>query len=304
MDYTSRIGPHSKIIRVVLVISLFVVVVFLYAKWPNSTSSSLQTSGGNVESLQLENCRQKLINLKNRLQEKNSPVNCPPAQECKCYNGEERPPNSDGQVHMGTTFGIALNNLAKRKDVELIFELGTWFGGGSTKCIADGLKEKGSGELYTLEIYEPAWQYARKTYSDKYPFIRFLLGCSVGVDGYLKPEEIPEKEKGEHFRLYYQRDLDITKKCVPMLKPMCMANHFDLILIDDNEYTGWAEFKIVDEYCKPRYLALHDVGTLKTHKIQEYMRTDQGKQDWKLMESGQDAAQWEIYAYKKWQPRD
>eukprot|EP00003_Mantamonas_plastica_P022665 TRINITY_DN389_c0_g1_i1.p1 TRINITY_DN389_c0_g1~~TRINITY_DN389_c0_g1_i1.p1 ORF type:complete len:165 (+),score=7.96 TRINITY_DN389_c0_g1_i1:307-801(+) len=42
---------------------------------------------------------------------------------------------------MNTGFGQELNKLAKQDDVELFLEIGTWFGGGSSLCIAKGLKE-------------------------------------------------------------------------------------------------------------------------------------------------------------------
>ena len=45
------------------------------------------------------------------------------------------------------------------------------------------------------------------------------------------------------------------------------------MLIDGNEYTGWAEFNHVRSECQPKYLALHDTNTLKTAKIEAYLNT-------------------------------
>ena len=59
----------------------------------------------------------------------------------------------------------------------------------------------------------------------------------------------------------------------PALHKLCAAYHFDLVLIDGNEYTGWAEFNRVRTECRPTYLALHDTQTLKTQKIEEYLNT-------------------------------
>ena len=52
---------------------------------------------------------------------------------------------------------------------------------------------------------------------------------------------------------------------------LCGRFDFELVLIDGNEYTGWAEFNRVRTVCRPKYLALHDTQTLKTHKIEEYL---------------------------------
>lgn len=129
---------------------------------------------------------------------------------------------------------------------------------GSTQCIARGLQESGRDKLlYTIELYEPAWQYARKTFT--HLPIRFILGGTVPTEMYLKPEETPNKDL--HYRLYYQRDIELSKKSIPWLYPLCLAYRFDAVLIDGNECTGWAEYQIIDRYCKPKYLMLHDVGT-------------------------------------------
>ena len=149
--------------------------------------------------------------------------------------------------------------------------------------------------LYTLEMYEPAWQHARQTYKDM-P-IHFILGGTVPTEDYLKPEEIDDK--GPHYQLYYLRDLELSKKAVPFLKPLCMAFKFDAVLIDGNEYTGWAEYEVVDAYCKPKYLMLHDVGTLKTKKIEQHI--SKGSSVWQLIGEGADNAKWQIYKRKEGQ---
>jgi len=33
--------------------------------------------------------------------------------------------------------------------------------------------------------------------------------------------------------------------------------HFDFVLIDGNEYTGWAEFNRVRNECTPRYIHIY-----------------------------------------------
>ncbi len=160
------------------------------------------------------------------------------------------------------------------------------------QCIASGLRDSGSNKLlYTLELYEPAWAYARKKYS--HMPIRFILGGTVPREEYLTDDEIPDNEKTDHYNLYYQRDLKLAEQSEPWLKPLCMLHKFDAVLIDGNEYTGWAEYNVVKSVCKPKYLALHDVGTLKTHKIEAEIRhqTD----IWREIKCGADAAKWCIF---------
>jgi len=194
-----------------------------------------------------------------------------------------------GQVTMATSFGQELNRLAQLPDVRLVLEIGTWYGGGSSWCIAQGL---GPGKwLITMEMFEDAWRYAAETLRNM-PVTCMLAG-TVGVDEYMKPEQMTAEDRAsEHYRLYYDRDIALAKTSVPMLRTLCSAYDFDLVLIDGNEYTGLAEFQIVDRDCHPRYLALHDTGTLKTRRVEELLSTDTR---WRKLSSGVDAAGWAVY---------
>lgn len=142
-----------------------------------------------------------------------------------------------------------------------------------------------------MEMYEPAWNYARKKY--QHMPIRFILGGTVPKEDYLKPNEIPDEEKTEHYRLYYERDLKLAQQTEPWLKPLCLTHNFDAVLIDGNEYTGWAEYNIVKTICKPKYLALHDVGTLKTRQVEEEIKDQPNV--WEKIACGEDKAKWCIF---------
>ncbi|KAL1527526.1 hypothetical protein AB1Y20_008916 [Prymnesium parvum] len=219
-----------------------------------------------------------------------------PSSERYCY---PLPPNEpvarSGQIGDGTAFGTALHALASRPEVLRALELGTWYGGGSSVSLSRGLSlswkaslarslalsgdtencEERGGErcchslLVTLEVYEPAWQHARRFLRDL-P-VHCILGSTVHAEEMLQPHEIPRHERTEHFRLYYNRDARLMRKMEPQLARLCARYQFELVLIDGNEYTGWAEFNHVRKECKPKYLALHDTNTLKTAKIEEYL---------------------------------
>ncbi len=207
-----------------------------------------------------------------------------------------------GQVTMQTTFGRELNRIAKLPEVHLVLEIGTWFGGGSSWCIAQGLREsiKDAGRpdrwLITMELFDEAWKYSAETLQ-RLPVTCMKAG-TVGIDGYLKREQMTEADRAsEHFALYYERDLRLAAQPEgrPMLQALCQAYDFDLVLIDGNEYTGLAEFEIVDRLCRPKYLALHDTGTLKTRKVEEILGAGGPAPSWVKLSSGTDAASWAVY---------
>ena len=212
---------------------------------------------------------------------------------------ESPPVELKGQVTMQTTFGQELNRLARLSEVHLVLEIGTWFGGGSSWCIAQGLRRSMTDAarpdkwLLTMEMFDEAWRYASQTLQ-RLPATCMKAG-TVGLEGYLRPEQMTEEDRAsEHYRLYYDRDVGLAKEVTPLLEPLCSTYDFDLVLIDGNEYTGLAEYEIVDRLCRPRYLALHDTGTLKTRQVEGLLA---GKADvWRKISSGMDGAGWVVYA--------
>ena len=203
-----------------------------------------------------------------------------------------------GQVTMEKTFGMELNRLAKLPDVHLVLEIGTWYGGGSSWCIAQGLRqsiadpEKPDKWLITLEMFEPAWQYASQTLQ-RLP-VTCVKGGTVGVEGYLTPEEMTDEDRSdEHYKLYYERDISLARESPELLRSLCSQLKFDLVLIDGNEYTGFTEYLIVERICKPKYIAMHDTGTLKTRKAEAALA--QFPEKWKRISNGVDGAGWAVF---------
>jgi len=206
--------------------------------------------------------------------------------------------SANGQIGPGTSFGTALMTLASKPEVKRALEIGTWYGGGSTVHLAQGLRDSArvtlahalrrtahedncidEGEqrcchslVVTLELFKPAWTHARQLLRELPVWC--VLGSAVPASEMLKREEVPVNERTEHFKLYYERDLRLMQQATPMLSALCANYTFDLVLIDGNEYTGWAEFNHVRQECKPKYLALHDTQTLKTSKIEAYLASN------------------------------
>ena len=67
----------------------------------------------------------------------------------------------------------------------------------------------------------------------------------------------------------------------------------DVVLIDGNEYTGWGEFQVAMKSCRPKYLALHDTGTLKTAKVEKFIQ--EHPKEFEMINRGVDRAAWAVY---------
>lgn len=188
-----------------------------------------------------------------------------------------------GQIVDGTSFAAALTALAQSREVRRVLELGTWYGGSSTQnlargiertapldnCVTRGMERCCRDLVITVEVFEPAWAYARRYLHDL--SVWCVRGSTVTPEEMLTAEEVPPSERGQHFQLYYERDLELMKRSKPQLRRLCAKVAFDLILIDGNEFTGWGEFERVRDECKPRFIALHDTGTLKTATVESYL---------------------------------
>jgi predicted O-methyltransferase YrrM len=66
-----------------------------------------------------------------------------------------------------------------------VFEVGTWYGGGSTYFISQALYENGGGVLYTIEEDREAFARAKENYAQRLPHllphVRFHVGKSTEV---------------------------------------------------------------------------------------------------------------------------
>ena len=227
---------------------------------------------------------------------------------CFKYDSSGPIPERQGQITSDTTFGAALRNVARRPDVKRIIETGTWYGGGSTHEFAEGLKDKANcatnathhcceAFVVSLELFMPALEHARLYHQDNPVWI--VKGSTVGVDQMAKESDIPEDERnGQHFQLYYERDRELMSKATPKLEKFCNFIRPDVVLVDGNEYTGWSEFKVAMNSCRPRYIALHDTGTFKTKKVEKFIHNKKPEL-FELIDSGQDAVSWSIYRFKQ-----
>eukprot|EP00977_Amphora_coffeiformis_P010349 scaffold2418_cov175-Amphora_coffeaeformis.AAC.5 len=208
-------------------------------------------------------------------------------------------------------FGKALIELASKPGVYRLLEIGTWYGGGSTQAFVQGLQGTNKATcvsnathhccdtfVTTFEIFGPAHEHARLYHQDNPVWL--IKGTTVGVEDILKESEIPHKDA--HFELYYQRDLKLIKESEPQLAKYCKLLDPDVVLIDGNEYTGWGEFRTTIEHCKPKWLALHDTGTLRTEKVEAYMKMK--PKQFSMESKGRDGASWSIFRVTEWQPID
>lgn len=187
-----------------------------------------------------------------------------------------RPNVADGQVRLDTEFGLLLFQLSSRPDVNRVLEIGTWKGGGSSLCIARGLNmhRHAGTEFVTVETNADRHAIASDTLSN-FQFVKCLHGTAVDhkmvsthddVQRFYQQHPRMLLPRWQKYRAEEEEESGLFAGQQPILDRYCGKDPpFDLVFLDGGEFYGRAEFLEVLSKCKPRLLALHDVGSFKNY---------------------------------------
>ncbi len=127
-----------------------------------------------------------------------------------------------GQIVPNSPFGRLLTYLAKQSNI--IVEIGTWHGEGSTRCLANGLIRP-EQRFYAIESSRDMFDESRSRYSD--PRIVWLNGTvSPMNDALIILDQLPPS--------------------------------IDLLLIDGGDHNGWSDFLAL--WTRTKIIALDDTN--------------------------------------------
>lgn len=132
-----------------------------------------------------------------------------------------------GQILPDSDFGRALTVLARESEV--IVEIGTWYGEGSTRCLANGLIRP-TQSLHTIEANPDVSAAAAARYND--PRIHFLVGTITNT---------------------FQPSVPVILDQLP--------SAIDLLLIDGGDYEADLEWDILSPHST--IIALDDTNEIK-----------------------------------------
>jgi predicted O-methyltransferase YrrM len=139
---------------------------------------------------------------------------------------------------------------------EIVFEVGTWKGGGSTYYIASALRENAKGKLYTVEYDPELYRFALDQYEHRWrhlrPFVKFHLGDSLTV-------------------------------YPPILADL---GRIDVLMMDgsDEPAQAMAEMKMFEPYLQSgAVLIMHDWGCRKSELVKPYIEANRDFQIVKVL---------------------
>lgn len=181
---------------------------------------------------------------------------------------------------------MALHHLAAKPGVRRIFDIGPAWTRGSTQALADGLGS--SGDLgctsnithHCCEKFVAAFEMQGVVW-DNYRDgpVWFVPGTTVGEELLVKKSKpfdtsLVHKQESSSSNLddlEYQRAKALARSKKPVLQDLCKVARPEVVLIGGSDYTVWGEFLVVVQWCRPRWIALQDVGTRRTAKIEDYI---------------------------------
>jgi hypothetical protein len=216
-------------------------------------------------------------------------------------------PAVSGQVTMETHFGQEMYRLASLVDTRLVLEIGTWNGGGSSLCIGKGLKESGTGFLFTVEAMEEQWIQAGNTLRG-YP-VKTILGSAVEASSISPVQTIMDGGglpgiNPKEWKKWWAGEKQLAESyLVPHLGELCKRLPFDVVVLDGAEFYGPAEYADMLAHCHAaKYVALHDTLAWKNRVPKAAMLKN--STNWRLIgddttingnPDGSDKAGWAIF---------
>lgn len=152
----------------------------------------------------------------------------------------------EGQLHKEER--IKLYDTICEYKPKVLFEIGTWKGGGSTYIISSAIHDNGFGKLHTIEIFKDFYDHAINLYNGELLYLKEFINFNFGDS------------------------LDVYPKILDEL------DSIDFVLLDGKEEAQ----QTLDEYnlLRPKFksgtiVMCHDWKTAKSQKVKEVLLTDE-----------------------------
>ena len=173
-----------------------------------------------------------------------------------------------GQVLMETELGHLLYDVCKNnQSVNVVVEIGTWYGLGSTKCIIQGLidSKKSNISFASLEIRKEMHDTAIKKWNGTLPkWAKLIHGRvvelqDIDMDGHGDDSGIEIEDK------WLEEDKNALLSCENVLD--IIPPSIDFLFLDGGGYTTTSEFHKLKD--RSMAIILDDTNTIKGKKIRD-----------------------------------
>ena len=166
-----------------------------------------------------------------------------------------------GQINRGSQLGEIIYDLCKKDYINTIFEIGTWNGLGTTKCIYDAIIDSKKSNYYVLslesneEIYNQALNNLPKLNN-----FDLILGRIIEVEDLFQIDAMGEsyysKVSPNDLKKWRNDDINNYRK-IPNVFNM-VPEKIDLAILDGGEFSSYEEFKKIEN--RTSYFILDDTN--------------------------------------------
>lgn len=183
-----------------------------------------------------------------------------------------------GQIHRGTVLGNAIYELCKNENINIIVDIGTWNGMGTTKCVIDAMNDsnKLNYNLISLECRLNLIEEAKKNLGN-IPNLHLIHGSIVNykeleclIDnlewGIVKNNKWIKEDNSIALK-WLKEDIELLKNTPNVLNEI--PNEIDLLIIDGSEFSGYLDF--IKLYKRSKYIAMDDIISFKNYKSRQYV---------------------------------
>jgi hypothetical protein len=209
----------------------------------------------------------------------------------------------NGQITFQTEFGTYLANLAADAKYKTYFEVGTWKGNGTTRCIVEGVMHRYQSNKNrdihfwslesNLQFYREALYFWQQV---PMPCLHLLYG-RLHEDGLLTNDEIKNHPYfscvAEHYNTWYDQDT-LDYKLSPCVD-ITLLPDLDVLVLDGGEFSGYADWSVLKEK-NPKVVCLDDIHVMKNERVFKELSCDS---EWELFVKGDERNGFAIFKRKE-----
>jgi len=171
---------------------------------------------------------------------------------------------NEGEILLDSVFGKKLYEVCSYSDVNVVVEIGTSRGAGSTYCLIKSLKDSNKTNIsfYTIETNINLYVEALNNWKQILPEWASLLYGRIVNKCDLDSENLQEPENE-----WIEQDTQNLNNSPFILK--VLPEKIDLLFLDGGEFSTYSEFLILKD--RARWIIVDDSNVRKGKKIKEFI---------------------------------
>ena len=180
-----------------------------------------------------------------------------------------------GQINRGSKLGEIIYDFCKKDNINTIFEIGTWNGLGTTKCILDAIIDSRKKDylVQSLESNEIFYNQAINNLP-KLENFNLILGRIIDIEEILNVDamgiEFFGKVPYKDLTNWRNEDIENYNKIPNVLN--IIPQKIDLAILDGGEFSSFSEFQKIKD--RTEYFILDDTNMMKNFKVREIIKND------------------------------